>query len=166
MGRHSTSPSDDLTDWRADRVGAARRGDNPLVLARMRSSWAVLGDTQFLPGYCVLLSDVDGTNHLTDLPRVQREEFLSDMALLGEAMMIACTGLDPSLRRINYEILGNVEPALHAHVIPRYAYEPEELRTRPVWFYDWAAAPRFDAGREGPLLAALRGELERRGSAA
>jgi diadenosine tetraphosphate (Ap4A) HIT family hydrolase len=31
--------------------------------------------------------------------------------------------------RINYAIFGNLEPALHAHVHPRYADEPEAMRT-------------------------------------
>ncbi len=38
--------------WKQDRIGAAERGENPMVLARMRSGYAVIGDTQFLPGYC------------------------------------------------------------------------------------------------------------------
>lgn len=38
-------------------------------------------------------------------------------------------------RAINYEILGNGLPCLHAHVFPRYAWEPEERRKGPVWLY-------------------------------
>ena len=40
------------------------------------------------------------------------------MAGLGDAVLLV-TGAE----RINYEILGNVEPALHAHVIPRHTNE-------------------------------------------
>ena len=29
-----------MTDWRDDRVGAAHRGENPMVIARMRSGFA------------------------------------------------------------------------------------------------------------------------------
>lgn len=129
-----------------------------MVLARMRSSWAVMGDTQFLPGYCVLLSDVDGASHLSDLPRQARDEFLSDMGLLGEAMVAACTGLDPSLRRINYEILGNVDRSLRAHLWPRYAWEPAELLHGPVWHYprDRWTSPRDAYSEEHePLRQAL-----------
>ena len=61
--------------------------------------------------------------------------------------------------RINYAIYGNVEPALHAHVIPRYADEPEALRTAQPWAYDWASAAPFDAAASAPLAAALRREL-------
>jgi diadenosine tetraphosphate (Ap4A) HIT family hydrolase len=57
--------------------------------------------------------------------------------------------------RINYEILGNSEPALHAHLFPRYADEPEDKRRMPAWFYDWEAAPEFDLGRDLPLMRGI-----------
>jgi hypothetical protein len=37
------------------------------------------------------------------------------------------------------------------------------LRTRPVWFYDWDAAPRFDPARDAPLMQAVRDHLEQVG---
>jgi hypothetical protein len=55
------------SDWRDNRVGSALRGENPLVMARMRSGFAVIGDTQHLPGYSLLLTDDPSANHLTDL---------------------------------------------------------------------------------------------------
>jgi hypothetical protein len=36
-------------------VVAALRGENPMVMARMPSGFAVIGDTQHLPGYSLLL---------------------------------------------------------------------------------------------------------------
>jgi hypothetical protein len=39
------------------RVEAARKGENPTVLCRMESGWAVFGDVQVLNGYCLLLPD-------------------------------------------------------------------------------------------------------------
>jgi diadenosine tetraphosphate (Ap4A) HIT family hydrolase len=132
-GRHRRGPIDE--SWRHDRIGAARRGENPSVLARMRTGWAVIGDSQHLPGYCVLLYDGDDVEHLMDLPRAEQVAFLSDMALLGEAVFAACNGLDPAFRRINYEVLGNSMRQLHAHVHARYAWEPEQYRVGPVWRY-------------------------------
>jgi diadenosine tetraphosphate (Ap4A) HIT family hydrolase len=164
VGRHSSAPDDLLGDWRMDRIGSAGRGENPMVLARMRSGWAVIGDTQFLPGYCLLLSDAPGADHLTDLPGPQRTQFLTDMGLLGEAVMAACNGLDPSFRRINYEILGNQHHYLHAHVFPRYGWEPEELVEGPVWRYpaDRWTSPRDAYGEENePLRDAIAAELAR-----
>ena len=46
-----------MGNWRTDRIGSAIRGENPTVLARMPAGFAVIGDVQWLPGYCVLLSD-------------------------------------------------------------------------------------------------------------
>ncbi len=135
-----------------------------MVLAKMRSGWAVMGDTQFLPGYCVLLSDVDSANHLSDLPRAIRDEFLSDMGILGEAMVSACIGLDPSLRRINYEILGNVDRDLKAHLFPRYGWEPAELRHGPVWHYPpdrWTSPRDAYSDEHEPLRQALTEALAR-----
>lgn len=104
-----------MSDWRDDRVGAALRGDNPMVMARMRSGFAVIGDTQFLPGYSVLLTDNPRIGQLSDLDRQDRQRFLLDMALLGEAIE-ACAG--EALRRMNYSVYGNELAVLHAHVMP------------------------------------------------
>lgn len=109
-------------DWIRDRIGAAQHGENPLVIARMRSGFTVIGDYQYLPGYCVLLA-APQVNHLSDLPLPARAAFLVDMSLLGEAIMSVCQP-----RRMNYEILGNTDEYLHAHVWPRYNWEPQEYR--------------------------------------
>ena len=98
----------------------------------------MLGDPQITRGYSLLLPDPVVT-HLNALTGDQRRQFLDDMARLGDAVL-AITGAE----RINYEILGNVEPALHAHVIPRHANEAPDLRTKPVWLHDWAVASAID----------------------
>ena len=141
------------------RVESCRAARDPTAVCRVASGWVVLGDAQFVRGYCLLLPD-PVVAHLNALEQAPRAAFLRDMAVLGDALLALTDAV-----RINYEILGNVDPALHAHVVPRYSYEPETLRTKPVWFYDWAAAPRFDAARDGALLAALRAELGQRGAA-
>jgi diadenosine tetraphosphate (Ap4A) HIT family hydrolase len=122
-------------DWRDDRVGTALRGDNPTVLQRLTAGFAVIGDVQFLPGYCVLLTDHPAADRLTDLPRAKRLAFLDDMELLGQAVERVCSRRDPAFRRINYEILGNHDAFLHAHIWPRYEWEPDNIRSRPVWLY-------------------------------
>lgn len=118
-----------MADWRDDRLGAAERGENPTVLTRMRSGFAVIGDTQFLPGYCLLLG-VPRVRDLNDLPLPDRLAFLHDMSLLGAAIEAVCRP-----RRMNYAILGNLDPFVHAHVIPRYEWEPAEYRQGPAERY-------------------------------
>jgi len=137
-------------------VAAARAGRNPAVLGRAHSGWFVLADVQTLPGHALLLPD-PVVPSLNDLGGEARARFLADMAALGDALL-AATGAE----RINYEILGNVEPVLHAHVVPRYASEPPERRKAPVWFYDLAAAPRFDPEQHGELQRRIAAELARR----
>ncbi|MGW5636721.1 HIT family protein [Streptomyces sp. NPDC003832] len=151
-------------DWRADRIGAASRGENPTVLRRLDAGFAVIGDVQFLPGYSVLLVDRPGVQRLSDLPRPRRLAFLSDMERLGEAVERVCGRLDPGFRRINLEILGNTDPFLHAHVWPRFDWEPDELRSGPVWWYprDRWRDERFRLGpRHRALRAAIGEELDR-----
>jgi diadenosine tetraphosphate (Ap4A) HIT family hydrolase len=119
-------------------VEAARRGELVRVIKRLQSGWAVLGDPQITRGYCLLLPD-PVVPHLNSLTDESREQFLLDMTALGDAIL-AVTGA----QRINYEILGNVEPALHAHVIPRHASEDAALRKQAVWLHDWSVAPAVD----------------------
>jgi diadenosine tetraphosphate (Ap4A) HIT family hydrolase len=133
-----------MVDWKQDRIGAAERGGNPMTLTRMRSGFAVIGDDQFLPGYCLLLAS-PRVDHLTDLPFAQRSVYLQDMSLIGEAIMRVCAPL-----RMNYEILGNFDHYLHAHLFPRYAWEPDERREHPVWLYPASAGggPRIAYAEE------------------
>lgn len=119
-------------DWRRDRVGSALRGENPTVLARLSAGFAVMGDVQFLPGYCVLITDTPGADRLTDLPRHRRLDFLADLELLGEAVQLVSERRDPAFRRVNLEIQGNHDAFLHAHVWPRYEWEGPEHTWRPV----------------------------------
>lgn len=135
------------------RVAALRAGEDPTVLARLSSGWAVLGDPQVIEGYCLLLPD-PVVPHLNVLEGAARAQFLDDMARLGDAVL-AVTGAV----RINYALFGNVEPALHAHVFPRRLDEPEALVTAHPWAWDWAGAPRYDAARHGALQARLRSAL-------
>ena len=139
-----------------ERVEAARRGDNPKVIRRMPSGWAVIGDAQFLEGYCLLLPD-PVVPTLNDLKGDARAAFLRDMAILGDAILEVTGAV-----RINYEMLGNLEPELHAHCFPRFDTEDHSLRTKPVWFYDWENAPKFDPDQHRPLMQRIREALDHR----
>lgn len=140
------------------RVNDARAGRDNTVLGRTASGWAVFGHQQFVPGYLLLLPDpvVPDLNALTP---ERRSQFLLDMSRLGDALMRVNSPV-----RINYAIFGNVEPALHAHVIPRYRTEPEPMQTQHPWAYDWSQAPAFDALAAAPLLKSLRAELAQLGT--
>jgi diadenosine tetraphosphate (Ap4A) HIT family hydrolase len=140
------------------RVRDAQAGKNPTVIRRLASGWAVLGDAQFLRGYSLLLAD-PVVSDLNALDEAGRHRFLRDMSILGDALL-EVTGA----RLINYEILGNTDRALHAHLFPRYDAEPADRRPLPVWLYERHVRDSrpFDIERDGPLQAAVAAAIDRR----
>lgn len=151
-------------DWRQDRIGSALRGENPTVLRRLEAGFAAIGDVQFLPGYSVLLVDDPAVERLSELSATRRTAFLSDMDKLGEAVERACKRLDPAFRRVNLEILGNTLPCLHAHVWPRFDWEPADLVGRPVWLYPrehWSDERHALGPQHTDLRQAISEELDR-----
>lgn len=135
------------------RVEQCRQGADPTLIAKLESGWAVFGERQFLRGYALLLPD-PVVPHLNALSDAARRQFLDDMARLGDAVLGATAAL-----RINYAMFGNLEPALHAHVIPRFEAEDPKFATQHPWAYDWNAAPLFDRERDAALLTAVRAGL-------
>lgn len=118
-----------MENWKEDRIGSALRGENPMVIARMKSGFAVIGDNQFLPGYCVLLG-YPKADSLNELTLAERSQYLLDMTLVGDAIIKVCNPL-----RVNYSILMNQDMYLHAHIEPRYAWEPDKYRCKPTCLY-------------------------------
>ncbi len=99
---------------------------------------------------------------LTDLPRPRRLAYLESMDRLGEAVERACREADPAFRRINLEILGNTDPYLHAHIWPRYEWEPPDIRVGPVWHYPnqrWHDSATALGPQHDPLRAAITRHL-------
>lgn len=146
-------------DWKENRIESAKNGTNPMVLTEMKSGYAVIGDTQFLPGYCVLLPKREVPS-LNDLSISERAQFLTDMSLIGDAIIHVC---HPT--RVNYDILGNTDAFLHAHIFPRYEWEKEERRKMPVWLYDasnwFDEEKQFNPEKHGKIKGALSDYLSR-----
>ena len=143
----------------AERLQSIADGRNPALIALMPSGFAVMSDTQFLRGYCLLLA-YPMVEQLLDLPEPSREQFLTDMAKLGAAVK-EVTGC----RRVNFGIYGNQDPFLHAHIWPRYDDEPDELRTIPPLSFPADIRTdkefAFDRIKHGGLLERIRQALER-----
>ena len=118
-------------------VDRCRAGNYAPLVARVASGWVVMGERQVFEGYCLLLPD-PVVPHLNALTGAARDAFLADMSRVGDALMSVTGAL-----RINYAIFGNVEPALHAHVFPRFAGEQADTRTAQPWALDWNLAPAW-----------------------
>lgn len=165
-----------MTDPISGRIARIEAGNDPQALGRLRTGWAILSNQQpeGVTGCCMLLpvvpADLLGDSgcgptpaHLNDLPSAARAAFLTDVALLGDAVTQA-TGCE----RLNYLMLCNQVPVLHAHVVPRYADEdPEKRLGDPFAVYDFPGARRADAlGVDRDLharLATALGALGRSG---
>ncbi|KRM41827.1 hypothetical protein FEZ41_11885 [Lentilactobacillus parafarraginis] len=119
-----------MTNWQENRIQSAIDGTNPMLMAELPGGYAVFGDTQFLPGYSVLLPKRNVAS-LNELTLTERRVFLDSMGILGDAVLASTNAI-----RINYDILGNTDQFLHAHVFPRYEAESADHLRKPVWLYD------------------------------
>lgn len=141
----------------AERLSRLERGENPACVARMKSGFVVMGDSQFLPGYCLLLGSPQ-VGQLNDLTGAERVQFLADMAKLGDAIRAAT-----NCKRINYSIYGNLDPFLHAHAFPRYEWESAEWASQPPMLIpsEVRGDPEhsFDPEKHHALMVAIRDSL-------
>ncbi|MEM9066638.1 MAG: hypothetical protein AAGB51_14260 [Planctomycetota bacterium] len=149
-----SEPNTPTADPISNRIARITAGNDPQFLHRFESGYAILANQQppELRGGCMLLPDPVPAS-LEEMERDARTQFLADFAVLGEAVKHA-TGAE----RINYLVLCNQVPWLHAHAVPRFASEDETLRLKdPFEAYDFGAAPKADAtGPDRELHASIR----------
>jgi diadenosine tetraphosphate (Ap4A) HIT family hydrolase len=109
------------------RIEDIKSGQNPYFVQEMQTGYVVLGDFQMYQGYTLFLSKI----HVSELHELKenRNLFLQEMGQVSEAVFKA---FKP--RKLNYELLGNSDPHLHWHIIPRYADDP--LPQSPIWAID------------------------------
>ena len=99
--------------------------DADLRIAEFEHSYLVLNRDQFFPGYTLLFSKTHVTE-LFHLDRRVRGELMEEISRVAEALF---TTFRPA--KINYELLGNMVPHMHWHLVPRFTTEP--LWPRPIW---------------------------------
>jgi diadenosine tetraphosphate (Ap4A) HIT family hydrolase len=88
------------------------------TIALLEASVLRLCVDQFTPGYCVVIS----TRHVAEpyeLPEHEGEAFFADVLRAGKAVQQALGSI-----KMNYLMLGNEQPHLHCHLIPRYYGDP------------------------------------------
>ena len=99
--------------------------DSDLRVAELEHSFVVLNRDQFFPGYTLLFTKQHVTE-LFHLDRVVRSGLMEEVSRAAGALF---TLFRPD--KINYELLGNMVPHIHWHLVPRYSREP--LWPRPIW---------------------------------
>ena len=99
--------------------------DSDLRIVELTHSYVILNRDQFFPGYTLLFTK----SHVTELFHLER----STRAELTEEVTTVAKAIYDVLRpsKINYELLGNMVPHIHWHLVPRFASDP--LWPRPIW---------------------------------
>jgi diadenosine tetraphosphate (Ap4A) HIT family hydrolase len=126
------------------------------LVAPLASSTLYLSKNQTYRGHCQLMFD---GRHACRADQLTREEWraFSDDLFAAQLAILHVTRPD----HLNVELLGNVVPHLHWHIVPRYAYDPRW--GMPIWTTPLAAMPETtlpDAERAA-LIGELRGALRR-----
>jgi diadenosine tetraphosphate (Ap4A) HIT family hydrolase len=99
--------------------------DADLRVAELDHSFVVLNRDQFFPGYTLLFTKLHATE-LFHLDRSVRAGLMEEVSCVAEALFSV---FQPD--KINYELLGNMVPHIHWHLVPRTSAEP--LWPRPIW---------------------------------
>ena len=92
----------------------AKEDEHLLEICDLSLSRLYLAKNQFVKGYCVLICN-QHVIELGDLSRSDRAMYFDDVALAASVLQ---TIFDAD--KMNYNILGNVSPHLHTHILPRY----------------------------------------------
>lgn len=139
------------------KVERCEQGEEPLAIAKLSSGWVCLADVQPLRGYCILFS-APVSQDLNALSEEARAQWGIDCARVGDALISAL-----GARRVNYETWGNLDPALHTHITPRYASEDAALGVLPPrQAYDLSRSPKIDGASPEikELIEKIRRALE------
>ena len=100
--------------------------DEPdLRIKELDHCFVLLNRDQYFPGYTFVFTK----NHVTELFHLDRQvraEVLEEVNLVAAALYNL---FRPA--KMNYELLGNMVPHMHWHLVPRFASDP--LWPRPIW---------------------------------
>lgn len=108
------------------RINMILEESNKYFVVELQTGYVVFCDDQTFRGYTLFLCKQNKTE-LHDLSPGFRDKFLFEMSIVAEAVWIV---FKPD--KLNYELLGNAEPHLHWHIIPRYLGDP--AWGHPIWW--------------------------------
>lgn len=100
--------------------------DRPdLRIVALEQTYVTLNPDQFFPGYCLVFSK----EHVTELFHLdpdRRAGLIEEVSRVASALNEV---FQPN--KMNYELLGNMVPHMHWHLVPRFTHDP--LWPRPIW---------------------------------
>ena len=99
--------------------------DSDLRIIELPHSYVILNRDQYFPGYTLLFVKEHATE-LFHLDQNVRTALMEEISSVAQALYKTYT---PA--KINYELLGNMVPHIHWHIVPRFSSDP--LWPRPIW---------------------------------
>jgi diadenosine tetraphosphate (Ap4A) HIT family hydrolase len=103
-----------------------RTNDDVIWIAQLSISTLLLYRDQRFKGYSILSFDAWNATSLEALNDDEYHAFCNDLRTASKAIRSA---MNPD--HMNYELLGNTNPRLHWHIVPRYKDDPRW--GRPIW---------------------------------
>jgi diadenosine tetraphosphate (Ap4A) HIT family hydrolase len=94
-------------------------------VAELEMTRVILNRDQFFSGYCFVVAR-DHVTELFHLDQKQRASLMEEVSAVAAALAKA---FNPD--KVNYELLGNMVPHMHWHLVPRFRTDP--LWPRPLW---------------------------------
>jgi diadenosine tetraphosphate (Ap4A) HIT family hydrolase len=103
-----------------------KTNDDVIFIATLQISSLFLFRDQRFRGYCILSFDAWDATQLDNLEPSEYSAFFIDLRTASQAIR---QSMNPD--HMNYELLGNTNPHLHWHIVPRYKTDPRW--GQPIW---------------------------------
>ncbi len=127
-----------------------------LRIAELKHCYVMLNRDQFFPGYTFVFTK----SHVTELFHLEREMRSAIMEEVTATASALYNLFKPA--KMNYELLGNMVPHMHWHLVPRFAGDP--LWPRPIWSEphdEVILSPAGYAERIESIRKAIKNEVSR-----
>lgn len=117
-------------DWCliCERIEMIKEDVNPYFVAELETGYVVIADYQYYKGYSIFLCK-QHVRELHELEENFKTKFLLDMSIVAEAVYKCFKPI-----KLNIELLGNADPHVHWHIVPRYGTDP--FPNEPAWLVD------------------------------
>jgi diadenosine tetraphosphate (Ap4A) HIT family hydrolase len=106
-----------------EEIAEIKKGIDKYFVIELQTGYVVMSWYQYFEGYTIFVYK----NHVTELHEIendQRDKFLYEMSIVAEAV---CKAFKP--KKLNYAMLGNSDPHMHWHLIPRYGTDSKPQNT-------------------------------------
>lgn len=128
-------------------MGTPDSGGFGVLLFRGRFANAYLMRPGVVRGYAVAIWNGDHAAEPTELTVEQAAGFWTEVLQAGRAVEAAFRPV-----KMNYQLLGNALPHLHAHLIPRYLDDPAPGRPLPFEFLEGDLRPAEVVAADAELV--------------